>query len=88
MRGEISQSPTEGAGIGFPKTHDLPYLLTLVLNPEPSWAVLQPQVDGLKDYAVEFRYPGKSATKTEARQAIADCREIRQVVRTVFGLPV
>jgi hypothetical protein len=49
---------------------------------------LQQQAKALNSYAVDFRYPGKSATKAIAKQAIKDCREVRRVARTVFGLPL
>jgi len=78
----------EEAGIAFAKTHDLPLLLTLAGRVELQWPALQPQANALNSYAVDFRYPGKSATKANAKQAIADCREIRRAVRTAFGLPV
>jgi HEPN domain-containing protein len=78
----------EEASITFPKTHELARLLSLVLPFEPGWIVLQPHLDALSDYAVELRYPGKSATKSDAKQAIKDCRAVRSVVRTTFGLPV
>ena len=76
------------AGIAFSKTHDLKILLTLLAQLDPGWNVLLPQVGALTGYAVDFRYPGKSATKADAKQAIADCREVRRAVRTTFGLPV
>lgn len=75
-------------GVRFPKTHDLLQLLSLTIRIEPSWTVLQPQVNAMSGYAVDIRYPGVSATKARAKQAIADCREVRRVVRTAFGLPV
>ena len=78
----------EEGGIAFPKTHDLPLLLTLTLQIEPQWTALLPQARGLNGYAVDIRYPGQSATKAEAKQAVKDCREIRQAVRTAFGLPL
>ncbi len=78
----------EEAGIAFTKTHELPLLLTLTTQVEPQWAALQQQANALNSYAVDFRYPGKSATKANAKQAIKDCREVRRVIRTAFGLPV
>lgn len=75
-------------GIAFSKTHDLPLLLRLALQAEPQWAVLQQQANSLNSYSVDFRYPGMSATKARAKQAVADCREVRRVIRTAFGLPV
>ncbi|MGH9838410.1 MAG: HEPN domain-containing protein [Blastocatellia bacterium] len=78
----------EESGIAFSKTHDLVHLLTLTTQIELQWGALQQHAKALNSYAVDFRYPGKSATKANAKQAIADCREIRRVVRTAFGLPV
>jgi len=75
------------AGIPFSRTHDLAQLLKLVVSVEPSWVVLQQSTDQLNIYSVDFRYPGKSATKADAKQAIKDCREVRKVIRTAFGLP-
>lgn len=74
------------AGIKFHKTHDLPYLLRLASKVEPAWRVFQPQANALNDYAVDSRYPGKSATKAEAKQALKDCGAI-QAVRAALGLP-
>lgn len=76
------------AGVRVTKTHDLPFLLTLATRVESQWTTLQQQANALNAYAVAFRYPGKWATKARAKQAIADCREIRRVVRTAFGLPI
>lgn len=78
----------EEAGIAFSKTHNLAHLLTLTLQVEPQWITLQPQMNALSIFAVDFRYPGKSAAKLDARQAIKDCREVRRVIRTALGLPV
>lgn len=76
------------SGIRFTKTHDLVRLLTLATRVEQSWNSLLPQVGALSDYAVDIRYPGISATKADAQQAIKDCREIRQAARLAFGLPL
>lgn len=78
----------EEAGIVFSKTHNLSHLLTLALQVEPQWIALQPQMNALGIFAVDFRYPGKSALKTDAQQAIKDCREVRRVIRTALGLAV
>lgn len=75
------------AGIPFSRTHDLAQLLKLVVSVESSWVVLQQSTDQLNIYSVDFRYPGKSATKADAKQAIKDRREVRKVIRTAFGLP-
>ena len=78
----------EEAVLPFSKTHNLPHLLTLVLSVEPQWAALQPEVTALTIFSVDFRYPGKAATKADAKDAIKDCRAVRQVIRFSFGLAV
>jgi len=74
------------AGLAFPRTHDLDDLLDLVLAAEPQWVGLRPAVAQLTNYAVVFRYPGPSAGKADARQALVRCRLVRKSVRLSFGL--
>lgn len=74
------------AGIGFPRTHDLLLLLNLCLPIEPLWSAYATVVDDLSDFAVDFRYPGHSATLSEAKQALKNCRSIRTEVRRSLGL--
>lgn len=78
----------EEAGIGFHRTHDLIQLLTLTLAVEPGWAILRPELDYLNSFSVIYRYPGHSASKVEAKDAVGACRKVRRLVRTTFGLPV
>jgi HEPN domain-containing protein len=72
--------------IAFSKTHDLGTLLDLLLPVKPTWATLRPVLDALTTYAVEFRYPGVSATQALATQAFQDCVAIRQIIRQYFHL--
>ncbi|MGE0884544.1 MAG: HEPN domain-containing protein [Blastocatellales bacterium] len=76
------------AGIVIQKTHNLVDLLNDVLPAEPTWATLHITLATLTKYAVLYRYPGYDATKLEAKTAIKDCRNVRRIIRTVFGLPV
>jgi HEPN domain-containing protein len=78
----------EEAGIVFAKTHDLDQLLTQAQAIEPNWVTLQPDMDFLNDFSVLFRYPGRSATKADAKNAMSACRKARRIVRTAFGLSV
>jgi HEPN domain-containing protein len=78
----------EEAGIAFSRTHNLTSLLTLALAGEPTWTVLQPHLTALNIYAVAFRYPGSSATKSNAANALKAGREVRRIVRQSFDLPV
>jgi HEPN domain-containing protein len=59
------------AVVSFPRSHDLEFLLDLVLPSEPTWASLRLALRRLTTYAVIYRYPGRIATKAEAREAIA-----------------
>jgi HEPN domain-containing protein len=74
------------AGVAFPRTHDLLQLLNLCLAAEPLWAAYAKVVDAMTDYAVDFRYPGHSATLREARKALKHCRSLRAEVRRSLGL--
>jgi HEPN domain-containing protein len=76
------------ANIAFQRTHNLLDLLTLVLYVEPGWNVLQNELTVLNEYSVDYRYPGKSATKAQAKAALAHCRAVRKAARLSFGLPV
>jgi HEPN domain-containing protein len=78
----------EEAGIAFAKTHDLDELLKQARAIEPSWTVLQTDLDFLNDFSVLFRYPGSSASKAIAKKAVAACRKVRRVIRTAFGLSI
>ncbi|MEW6364471.1 MAG: HEPN domain-containing protein [Acidobacteriota bacterium] len=70
----------------FPRTHDLEELLKLAVGLEPAWANMQTAVAPLTDYAVDYRYPGLSATEAEARDAVQKCEACRGVFRHSPGL--
>ncbi|RLD04374.1 MAG: DNA-binding protein [Chloroflexi bacterium] len=70
----------------FSKTHDLTYLVSLLSSVEPFLSAYLQQLRELTDYAVEFRYPGESAEKEEAKSAVKTCKEIRKLMRQRLGL--
>ena len=74
------------AGIAFPRTHDLLQLLNTCVQVEPLWSAYAKVVDAMSDYAVDFRYPGHSATLREAKAALKHCRSLRAEVRRALGL--
>lgn len=76
------------ANIAFPRTHDLLQLLNLCLQIEPLWSPYAKVVDAMSDYAVDFRYPGRSASLTEARKCLRDCKAVRREIRLSLRLPV
>ncbi len=83
LKGQLQED-----SLAIPKTHDLGKLLDLVLPTQPFWGVLRPALDSLTTYAVDFRYPGDTANKEEAEDAVEDCRQVREVARRSLGLPV
>ncbi len=76
------------AGIVFPRTHDLLQLLNLCLPVEPLWSAYAKTVDAMSAYAVDFRYPGHSATLAEARRCLKNCKAMRREIRLSLGLPM
>jgi HEPN domain-containing protein len=62
--------------ITFAKVHDLEVLLDLCLPAYPLWEPMREEMQLLTQYAVQFRYPGESADKEEARQAIAAMKRV------------
>ncbi len=76
------------AGQFFAKTHNLIDLHTQCLKLAQSWSVLFVDLSVLNFFSVDYRYPGKSATKSQAKDAIKSCRAIRALIRQSFNLPV
>lgn len=76
------------AAVPFAKIHDLEKLLNDLLPIEPSWISLRNEAIVLSSFAVEFRYPGMNAIKSDAKEAIKHCRLIRNTARQSFNLPV
>lgn len=74
------------SGRTIPKTHDLAKLLEPLAGGFPALELARPILESLSGYAVVFRYPGASATKSHALQARHECRLVRQAVRGLLGL--
>ncbi len=74
------------AKIRFTKTHDLEQLFDMILPREPLWDAYRPMLIDLKSFAVDFRYPGESATRELAKIAVKNCKAIRQSIRNSLGL--
>ncbi|HXF39551.1 MAG TPA: HEPN domain-containing protein [Blastocatellia bacterium] len=78
----------EEGDVAFARTHDLLVLHQMTLVIEPSWTVLQELLIFLNPFAIAYRYPGNSATKLDAQDALKNCREVRRVIRKALGLSV
>jgi HEPN domain-containing protein len=74
-------------GIAFPRTHDLVVLLNLIHIPDPALTALLADLQLLTAFGVAFRYPGASADRAMARDAVSRCLAIRTAVRRSLGLP-
>lgn len=72
--------------VAFERTHDLSVLLDLTLAYSPFWESWRPSFRAVKDYAVEFRYPGEWAQREDARRALEIAGGFRADARTVLGL--
>lgn len=68
-------------------THNLIWLLDLLLPLEPTWEALRPHLRAITQFGVDIRYPGQMTHKPIARQALQHCTEVRRVVRLGLGLP-
>lgn len=64
----------------FGKTHNLSLLLDLLKDQYPVLELIRPTLAMLSAYAVEYRYPGESADKDVARQAVKMAEEVKQLV--------
>lgn len=73
------------AGFPFGKTHDLITILELCIPIEPLWEAFRTSLIILNRYAVDFRYPGESATREEAKEAVSIMRNLRDAMRKVLG---
>ena len=71
-------------GIVFRKVHDLELLLDQCLSVCPLWEPMRDDLQVLTQYAVQFRYPGESADKEEARRAVRVMKRLREEVILVL----
>ncbi len=81
LKGVLEQNRTH-----VPKTHDLGELLDLALDVDPSLDDLRELCDRLEGYAVDFRYPGESASKAMAKEAVEAALKVRAKARALLGL--
>lgn len=71
--------------ISFRPLHDLEVLLDLVVPVRSDFDAIRDECLTLNDYAVDFRYPGESATKEEAQAAVKAMRIVRAFIRSKMG---
>lgn len=74
-------------GLAFPKTHNLVDLLDLAVHLDATMEPWRATLVALGAYAVQYRYPGESADRLEARDAVRSLAPFRAYVRGRLGLP-
>jgi len=73
-------------GLPIPRLHSLADLLALIGKIDPSYLPIQSHLIVMEGYAVQFRYPGLSADKTEAKEALQAGDHVRSFIRAKMGL--
>lgn len=76
----------EELGLFIPKTHDLDVLLNALGTAHPRLRSLRRGLLFLSDFAVDTRYPGKSASKRQAVAALQWAGRVRQAARELLGI--
>jgi HEPN domain-containing protein len=74
------------AGRTFPKTHDLSRILDIATPLEPLWETWRADLNLLTNFAIEYRYPGESATREDALRAFDICRRLRAGIRESLAI--
>lgn len=70
----------------FPRTHSLIVLLELCLPLDASFEFLRDGLILLERYAVQYRYPGETADKSDARLAFQAGQAVRVFMRNKFSI--
>jgi len=69
-----------------PRTHHLIDLLALCLQVDKAFNTLRSDLILLNGYSVTFRYPGRSATKEDAKRAVKSATTIRAFTRAWLNM--
>lgn len=68
------------------RTHNLFDLMAVCLTYDPGFQSLEPELDSLNQYAVDFRYPNMDADDDDARDAHKAAVIVRDFVRAKLGI--
>ncbi len=72
--------------VPIPRIHDLDDLLDLILPLDPTLQPLRRGLNVLTQYAVDYRYPGMTATSRESTSALRLAENIRKEIRIRLGI--
>jgi HEPN domain-containing protein len=73
-------------GRTIPRIHSLAELLAMLLKDDPSFLLIQNDLSVMENYSVQFRYPGLSADKGEAKLALSSAERVRSFISNILGL--
>jgi HEPN domain-containing protein len=73
-------------GMTIPRIHSLAELLALLSKIDAGYLIIQPDTNVLEGYAIQFRYPGLSADKAEAKEALSAAERVCTIIRNKIGL--
>jgi HEPN domain-containing protein len=73
-------------GMSIPRIHSLADLLALISKTDPVFMQIQADTNILEGHAVQFRYPGLSANKMDAKEALSAAQLICSFIRNKLGL--
>lgn len=68
------------------KIHDLVPLLQPLTSFYPFWTAMIPDLETLSQFGVKFRYPGESASRDKAQDAVKAMKRCRAEIRAGLGL--
>jgi HEPN domain-containing protein len=72
-------------GLTVPRTHDLENLIDLLLPHDATLAPLRRSLKTLTQFAVEYRYPGISATARQAQTSLTKARRVQDEIYRRLG---
>ncbi len=72
--------------VQIPRTHSLIELLVLISRFDNTILFIQADINILEGYAVQYRYPGIKAEKSDAKIVILTVDIIRKFMRRKFGI--
>jgi HEPN domain-containing protein len=73
-------------GQPVPRTHNLDLLLTQLLPHDGTLRSLRRALVSLSRFAVDYRYPGPSASSRQTQSALRQLARVRRVIRQRLGL--
>lgn len=76
----------QNSGINFSRTHNLVALLNIAAGIKPMLEIIRPEAVLLNGFAVDYRYPGETADREMARDAVSACKKLRGVFRDMLKL--